>query len=47
MDEVSSGVNTDVGQLLAEEIRRGVAEAEAGSTVDLGDFTQFLRDMPK
>ncbi|HEX6500828.1 MAG TPA: hypothetical protein VF054_17635 [Micromonosporaceae bacterium] len=26
---------------LAEQVRAGVAEAEAGRTVDLGDFTQF------
>ncbi|MEU7221043.1 hypothetical protein [Nocardia iowensis] len=29
---------------LAEQIRRGVEEAESGATVDLGDFTQFAAD---
>jgi hypothetical protein len=29
---------------LAEQIRAGVAEAEAGNTVDLGSFAQFLNE---
>ena len=29
---------------LAEQIREGVAEAEAGKTADLGSFAQFLTE---
>ncbi|MGX1772784.1 hypothetical protein ACWIGW_11805 [Nocardia brasiliensis] len=29
---------------LAEQIRQGVTDAEAGNTVDLGDFTRYADD---
>lgn len=30
--------------VLAERIRRGIAQAEAGQTIDRGDFSQYLAE---